>query len=97
MDPMLMMALLMAALIIPMWLMARGQKKRVKAQEALVDSLGVGDEVRTHAGFYGMIVETDGDTVILEAEDGSQLKWHRRAIAEKVESFGQANEATTTR
>ncbi|MDN6301669.1 MAG: preprotein translocase subunit YajC, partial [Brachybacterium sp.] len=46
-----------------------------------VRQLGVGDEVRTHSGFFGLIVEAYDDVVVLESEDGSQSKWARQAIA----------------
>lgn len=86
---MILMIVFLIVMAVPMFLMSRGQRKRMQQHQELVKSLGVGDEVRTHSGFYGMIVEEDGDTVILETEDGSQLKWNRNAIAERVESFGE--------
>lgn len=89
MDPMILMLIFLLVMAVPMFLMSRSQRKRVQQHQELVKSLGVGDEVRTHSGFYGMIVEEDGDTVILETEDGSQLKWNRNAIAERVESFAE--------
>lgn len=94
-NPMLLMIIMLVVMAVPMFLMSRGQRKRVQQHQELVKSLGVGDEVRTHSGFYGMIVEEEGDTVILETEDGSQLKWNRNAIAERVDSFGEnSTEAT---
>ncbi len=72
-------------LLIPMFLMSRGTKKRMQQHQEMVRSIGVGDEVRTHSGFYGLVVEKFDDMVILEAEDGSQLKWAAQAIAQRVE------------
>lgn len=86
---MILMLIFLLVMAVPMFLMSRSQRKRVQQHQELVKSLSVGDEVRTHSGFYGMIVEEDGDTVILETEDGSQLKWNRNAIAERVESFAE--------
>ena len=92
-NPMFLLIIMLVVMAVPMFLMSRGQRKRVQQHQELVKSLGVGDEVRTHSGFYGMIVEEEDDTVILETEDGSQLKWNRNAIAERTESFGEsANE-----
>ena len=73
-------------LLIPMFLMSRGTKKRMQQHQEMVRSIGVGDEVRTHSGFYGLVVEKFDDMVILEAEDGSQLKWAAQAIAQRVEN-----------
>lgn len=93
MDPIMMMLLFFLIMLIPMWLMGRSQKKRMQKQRELLKKIGVGDEVRTHSGFYGMIVEEIGDdTVILETEDGSQLKWARQAIAESVQSYGNSTD-----
>lgn len=85
MDPMLMLLVVFAVMMIPMFMMSSRQRKAQKQQQELLAQLGVGDEVRTHSGFYGLIVEEMGDTVVLEAEDGSQLKWARAAIAMQVD------------
>ncbi|MBV7432586.1 preprotein translocase subunit YajC [Dermabacteraceae bacterium TAE3-ERU5] len=78
--------LLILAMMIPMLLMSRKQKKMQAEHDALVASLEVGDEVRTYSGFYGLIVESYEDVVVLESESGAQLKWDRKAIAGKVEA-----------
>lgn len=85
MDPMLMLLVVFAVMMIPMFMMSSRQRKVQKQQQEMLRQLGVGDEVRTHSGFYGLIVEEYDDTVVLEAEDGSQLKWARAAIATKVD------------
>lgn len=92
MEPQMFMMLgFLLVMMIPMFLMSRSQKKRMEKQKEILKKIGVGDEVRTHSGFYGMIVEEIGDDlVVLETEDGSQLKWARQAIAESVQSFGGA-------
>lgn len=98
MEPLFLMLAFFLLMMIPMWLMGRSQKKRMAEQREMLKKIGVGDEVRTHSGFYGMIVEEIGDdAVILETEDGSQLKWARQAIAEPVHSFGaEEAEAATS-
>lgn len=85
MDPMLLLLVVFAVMMIPMFLMSSRQRKRQRAQQEQISQLGIGDEVRTHSGFYGLIVEELGDTVVLESEDGSQLKWARAAISGKAE------------
>lgn len=77
--------LMFAILLVPLWLMSSRQRKAQRAQQDMQKQLGVGDEVRTHSGFYGLIAEEYDDVVILETEDGSQTKWARAAIATRVD------------
>ncbi len=44
----------------------RPQKKQEKKQKALMDSVEIGDSVLTTSGFYGMIIDVQEDTVIVE-------------------------------
>ncbi len=90
MDPILLLLVVFAVMMIPMLLMSNRQKKAQRQQQERLSQLGVGDEVRTHSGFYGIIVEEFGDTVILESESGAQLKWARAAISMKVEPTDEA-------
>ena len=62
-------------------LLIRPQKKRVKAQEALVRSLAVGDQVLTIAGIFGEIVALDDETAQIETTPGTILRCRRNAIA----------------
>lgn len=80
-DSMLPLLLIFAVMMLPMFWISSRQRKVQRQQMELVSQLGVGDEVRTHSGFYGLIVEEFGDQVILETENGAQMKWDRRAIA----------------
>jgi preprotein translocase subunit YajC len=42
------------------------QKKQEKKQKALMESVEIGDSVLTTSGFYGMIIDVQEDTVIVE-------------------------------
>ncbi|MFR7644434.1 MULTISPECIES: preprotein translocase subunit YajC [Eubacterium] len=44
----------------------RPQKKQEKKQKALMDSVEIGDSVLTTSGFYGMIIDVQEETVIVE-------------------------------
>lgn len=44
----------------------RPQKKQEKKQKALMESVEIGDSVLTTSGFYGMIIDVQEDTVIVE-------------------------------
>ncbi|MCS6712723.1 preprotein translocase subunit YajC [Brachybacterium sp. EF45031] len=77
--------LLFLVFMLPMlWLSSR-QRKVQREQLAMLAALEVGDEVRTHSGFYGLVTELYDDVVILETESGAQTKWARQAIAFKVD------------
>ncbi|WP_304502223.1 preprotein translocase subunit YajC [Brachybacterium sp. FME24] len=85
MESLLPLLLIFAVMMLPMLFLSNRQKKTQQKQRELVSQLGVGDEVRTHSGFYGLIVDSFDDVVILESENGAQTKWARQAIASAVE------------
>ena len=85
--------LIFAVMMLPLLFLSSRQKKMQQKQQALVRQLGVGDEVRTHSGFYGLIVEAYDDVVVLESEDGTQTKWARQAIAQQVDPVDPEGEA----
>ena len=65
------------------FLILRPQRQRMKQQQTLMSSIGLGDEVRTIGGIIGRIVSMDDENVVLEVEEG-RLKVARRAIASKT-------------
>lgn len=85
MESLLPLLLIFAVMMLPLLFMSNRQKKAQAKQRDLVSQLGVGDEVRTHSGFYGLIVDSFDDVVILESENGAQTKWARQAIAMGVD------------
>ncbi len=48
------------------FLLIRPQKKNEKKQKDLLGNIEVGDSVLTSSGFYGMIIDVQDDTVIVE-------------------------------
>ncbi|MGC0363903.1 preprotein translocase subunit YajC [Rhodococcus sp. 27YEA15] len=76
--------LLILALLVPMFLGMRKQKKAMAATSEMQDSLQVGDRVQTTAGLFATIVSLDDDTVDLEIADGVVSTWSRLVIREKV-------------
>ena len=48
------------------FLLIRPQKKNEKKQNDLLGNIEVGDSVLTSSGFYGMIIDVQDDTVIVE-------------------------------
>jgi len=56
-----------AVIIGAMWFfLMRPQKKEQKRLAAMLASLENGDCVLTTSGFYGVVIDIDGDTVIVE-------------------------------
>ena len=95
-ESLLPLLLIFAVMMLPLMFMSNRQKKAQRQQQERVAALGIGDEVRTHSGFYGLIVDEFDDVVILESESGAQTKWARQAIAQKVddpEELAQLEEA----
>ena len=80
----------MQYLILPLLLLAmyflviRPQQQRIRAQQALVAALRVGDEVVSSAGIYGRITSLTDEIAILEVADGVELRIARGAIARRL-------------
>lgn len=72
--PLLFFVLVWALFILP-------QQRRVRAHQALVATLSVGQEVVTTAGLFGVITALDPDEVRLEVAPGVELRFARAAVA----------------
>ncbi|HEY8018012.1 MAG TPA: preprotein translocase subunit YajC [Actinomycetota bacterium] len=68
------------------FVLIRPQQKRAKAQQALLRSVEVGDEVLTTAGVYGTIVDIDDETdvITLEIAPGTQIRMVRAGIGRRI-------------
>ncbi len=66
--------------------MIRPQRRRVRDQQALQRSIGVGDEVITTSGIYGFITGEEGDKFWLEIDDDVQIRIARAAVQSKVDT-----------
>ena len=81
-----MMLMTFAIMILAMWgmsvLLRRQQRKAQAEQERRTEeALVPGNWVRTVGGFYGTVVEVDGDVVTLATPLGDESLWNRRSIA----------------
>jgi preprotein translocase subunit YajC len=66
--------------------MIRPQRRRVREQQTLQQSIQVGDEVVTTSGLYGKITGEDGEARFwLEIDDDVQIRIARAAVQGKVE------------
>lgn len=74
--------LLILALLVPMFLGIRRQKKEMQKTTALQDSLKVGDRVMTTAGLHATVAGIGDDTVDLEIAPGVITTWSRMVVRE---------------
>lgn len=82
MESLLPLALLFGVMYL---MLIRPQKQRVRAQQALVSSLSVGDDVVTIGGIFGRIVTLSDDEATIETTPGTLLRCRRSAIAGRLE------------
>ena len=77
------MVLYLAVLFGFMWLIfIRPQNKKQKQMAAMLASLEVGDYVLTTSGFYGVVIDINDDTVIVEfgSNKNCRIPMQRNAI-----------------
>src|SRR3984957_16489445 len=75
--------------------MIRPQKSRKQQAAQQQNTVEPGARVRTTAGMYATVVDTDGDDVILEVAPGVEVRYMKRAIMEVV-SPGEPVDETET-
>ncbi len=68
------------------FLLIRPQQRRVRAQQALVNAIEVGDEVMTNGGIFGSIVAIDEDEGIITVEiaPGTQIRMVKSGISRRI-------------
>jgi preprotein translocase subunit YajC len=64
-----------------MW---RPQAKRAKEHKNLIAGLAKGDEVITAGGIIGKVVRLTDDYVVLEVNDGVELKFQKAHVAAEL-------------
>lgn len=83
MESLLPLALLFGVMYL---VLIRPQKQRVRAQQALISSLSVGDDVVTIGGIFGRIVTLRDDEATIETTPGTVLRCRRSAIAGRLDA-----------
>jgi preprotein translocase subunit YajC len=81
------------------FLLIRPQRNRQRAQQALVASLEVGDDIMTTGGIFGTIVEIDDDegTVTVEIAPATRIRMLRQGISQRfVEDTVEDDEGDET-
>ncbi len=59
----------------------RPQQKRQKEKQKMLEALQKGDKVVTIGGIHGRVVSVDGDTVLLEVDEDTKIRFDKNAIA----------------
>ncbi|HOA56995.1 MAG TPA: preprotein translocase subunit YajC [Dermatophilaceae bacterium] len=57
-----------------------GQRKRVRAMQAMQASIVVGEEVRTTSGLFGRVTALTDSEIHLEVSPGVVVRFDRRAV-----------------
>ncbi|MBO7682311.1 MAG: preprotein translocase subunit YajC [Clostridia bacterium] len=77
--------------VVYMWMMSRREKKSRNEEQAMRDSLKVGDEVVTIGGILGKVVSVKDETVVLETgADRNKIRFTKAAIATNASANARA-------
>jgi preprotein translocase subunit YajC len=87
--------LLLVALLVPMYLGVRRQKREAAKVTDMQETLKVGDQVTTTSGLYGTVVDLDDTTVDLEIAEDVVTTWLRAAVRD-VRTEDHTTEETVT-
>lgn len=83
-SPLISLGILLMIPLAMYFLMIRPQRRRMREQQVLQRSIGVGDEVITTSGMYGFVTGIDGDKFWLEIDDDVQIRISRAAVQARV-------------
>jgi preprotein translocase subunit YajC len=61
--------------------MIRPQQKKQKDQKNFINDIKKGDRIVTIGGIHGRIAEMDEDTITLDVEKGTKIKFEKSAIS----------------
>lgn len=78
---MLFLIMIVGFIVLMYFVMIRPQKKRQREQQDMQNQVESGARVMTIGGLYGTVVDSDEETVTLEASDDVFLVFARQAIA----------------
>ncbi len=70
--------------------MIRPQQKRTADAKNFRQSLAKGSRIVTIGGLHGLVVELTDDTVVVEVDRGTKLRFDRSAIAREVSTKATA-------
>lgn len=74
--------LMMGALFLVMYFfMIRPQQKKAKDQKNFIEELKKGDKVVTIGGIHGKIVKVDEDSLLVEVDTNTKLRFDKAAVS----------------
>ena len=76
--------------------MIRPQQRRAKEAKLFREAVSKGMQVVTIGGLHGKVVELTPETVVLEVDRGTKLRFDRSAIARQVGGTAQAETPVVT-
>ncbi|MFP7706814.1 preprotein translocase subunit YajC [Trueperella sp. LYQ141] len=80
------MFIILAMMIVLFFIMSRNVRKAQRQQmERRSEALVIGNNVVTQSGFFGRIVDIDGDAVTLESPSGDETVWLKTAIMAQMD------------
>ena len=68
-------------ILIMYFFMIRPQQKKQKETKKFIEEIKKGDDVVTIGGIHGKVYSVDGDTVLLELDNGLKVKVEKSAIS----------------
>lgn len=89
------MFVILIVMVLMMWLMIwRPEKKRKNEEEAMRNSLTIGDKITTIGGIVGKIVEINADTIVIEtSKDRVRMELVKTAVATNDTAAEKAKKA----
>ena len=75
---------LIVIFLVMYFFLLRPQQKRLRAQQDLIKSVDVGDDIVTTGGMHGMVTEVLEDALFVEVADGLELKFAREAVSSRI-------------
>lgn len=78
--------------VVPLLFFMRLQRKRVRVQQEVIESLSVGADVMTTSGFYGRVVALDGDIATLELAPNVSVRIAKGALGRVIAPVAAVSE-----
>lgn len=77
--PLLLIALMWVVVIAP-------QRRRMRNQQALMSTIGPGDEIVTAGGIYGTVVSGGDEILLVRVAPGVEVRVARRSVLRRVDT-----------
>ncbi len=87
---MLFLVMIVGFIVLMYFVMIRPQKRRQREQQNMQNQVEAGARIMTIGGLYGTVVDSDEETVTLEASDDVFLVFARQAVARVLSAEDEA-------